>query len=222
MTLPKFLYIADPMCSWCYGFSPELRAFLSHFPNYDLDIVLGGLRAYQTQPLDDAMRDMLYGHWEKVALVSGLAFDHKALHRPNFVYDTEPACRAVVTAKLLADDLPAGGLLDVFQAISHAFYAQARDITNETELANILTQALNTTVGDAHFDRGSLHETLTAAATREETRLNFEQIQRWGIRGFPMLLLVTDTGLQIVANGFCKTEQLLKAWAETQEPSQVN
>lgn len=214
MTAPKFLYVADPMCSWCYGFSPELRAFLSHFPNYDLDIVLGGLRAYQTQALDDAMRDMLYGHWDKVAQVSGLPFDHKALRRPNFVYDTEPACRAVVAAKLLADDLPSGALLDVFQAISHAFYAQARDITNETELADILTLALNAAVGDEHFDRLSLQETLTAAATREETRLNFEQIQRWGIRGFPMLLLVTDEGLQIVANGYCKTEQLLKAWAE--------
>ncbi|MBI3712107.1 MAG: DsbA family protein [Burkholderiales bacterium] len=214
MTPPKFLYIADPMCSWCYGFSPELRAFLSHFPNYDLDIVLGGLRAYQTQPLDDTMRDMLYGHWDKVAQVSGLAFDRAALRRPNFIYDTEPACRAVVTAKLLADDLPAIGLLDVFQAISHAFYAQARDITDETELADILTAALNAAAGDEHYDRTSLKETLTAAATREETRLNFEQIQRWGIRGFPMLLLVTDGGLQIVANGYGKAEQLLKAWAE--------
>ncbi len=214
MNSPKFLYIADPMCSWCYGFSPELRTFLSHFPHYDLDIVLGGLRAYQTQPLDEATRDMLYAHWEKVAQLSGLAFDQNALRRPHFVYDTEPACRAVVSAKLLADDLPPSALLDVFQAISHAFYAQACDVTDETELADILHQALNTAEGDEHFDRASLQETLSAAATREETRLNFEQIQRWGIRGFPMLLLVTEEGLQIVANGYCKTEQLLTAWAE--------
>lgn len=212
MTAPKFLYIADPMCSWCYGFSPELRAFLSRFPSYDLDIVLGGLRAYQSQPLDDATRDMIYAHWEKVAQLSGLPFDQNALRRPHFVYDTEPACRAVVTAKLLADDLPPGALLDVFQAISHAFYAQARDVTDDTELAEILSQALNTATGDAHFDRASLQETLTAASTREETRLNFEQIQRWGIRGFPMLLLVKDEGLQIMANGYAGAEQLWTTW----------
>lgn len=220
MNPPKFLYIADPMCSWCYGFSPELRAFLSRFPSYDLDIVLGGLRAYQTQALDDATREMIYAHWEKVAHQSGLPFDQNALRRPHFVYDTEPACRAVVSAKLLADDLPSGALLDVFQAISHAFYAQARDVTIDTELAEILSQALNAVEGHEQFDRASLLETLSAASTREETRLNFEQIQRWGIRGFPMLLLVTDEGLQIVANGYCKTEQLWKAWAELEASSQ--
>lgn len=220
MTAPKFLYIADPMCSWCYGFSLELRAFLSRFPSYDLDIVLGGLRAYQTQALDDATREMIYAHWEKVAQLSGLPFDQNALRRPHFVYDTEPACRAVVAAKLLADDLPSGALLDVFQAISHAFYAQARDVTDEAELVDILCLALNTAAGLEQFDHASLQETLSAAATREETRLNFEQIQRWGIRGFPMLLVVTDEGLHIVANGYAKTEQLWKAWTELEAPSQ--
>lgn len=34
----------DPMCSWCYGFGPELAALLEARPDVPLRIVVGGLR----------------------------------------------------------------------------------------------------------------------------------------------------------------------------------
>jgi putative protein-disulfide isomerase len=207
----KYLYIADPMCSWCYGFGLELQQFLADKPDAELDIVLGGLRAYNTQIMDADQKDMILSHWEKVRQVSGLPFDMSGLDKPGFVYDTEPACRAVVTAKMLTDGMPTKINLAVFQAIQHAFYAQAKDVTDELTLAEIAVNALNTYEQAAIFDVESFLETMQAAESKDETRQHFQQIQRWGVRGFPVLLLVKEDGLHMLSSGYTKAGDLTSA-----------
>jgi protein-disulfide isomerase-like protein with CxxC motif len=34
------LYFADPLCSWCYGFGPELAKLLERHPDTRLDLVI--------------------------------------------------------------------------------------------------------------------------------------------------------------------------------------
>lgn len=206
----KFLYIADPMCSWCYGFSLELSKLLETIPGAELDIVLGGLRAYNTDTLDEDTRQLILSHWKKVADVSGLPFDMTALNKPGFIFNTEPACRAVVTAKLLADEGDSGELLQLFRAIQHAFYAEAKDVTDELVLAEVCVQALNQG-GSTAYDVESYLETLQSPSSHDETRQHFEQIQRWGIRGFPVLCLVKEDGLHMIASGYAKLESLQQA-----------
>lgn len=204
----KFLYIADPMCSWCYGFSHELQKFLVEIPDAELDIVLGGLRAYNKQTMDADQREMILSHWEKVRQVSGLPFDMTGLDKPDFIYDTEPACRAVVTAKILTEDMPTKINFAVFQTIQHAFYAEAKDVTDELVLAEVAVQALNAYENSDVFDVASFLETLHSAESKEETRQHFEQVQRWGVRGFPMLLLVREDGLHTLSSGYSKSDEI--------------
>ncbi|MFZ6818245.1 DsbA family protein [Undibacterium sp. Ji22W] len=210
----KFLYIADPMCSWCYGFSHELQKFLAEIPDVELDIVLGGLRAYNTQRMDADQREMILSHWEKVRQASGLPFDMTGLDKPDFIYDTEPACRAVVTAKILTEDLPTKINFAVFQAIQQAFYAEAKDVTNEMVLAEVAVQALNAYENSDVFDVVSFLETLRSAESKDETRQHFEQVQRWGVRGFPMLLLVKEDGLHTLSSGYTKVQELTDSFRD--------
>lgn len=206
--MSKFLYIADPMCSWCYGFSLELQKLIDSRPGSELDIVLGGLRAYNKEVMDADTRQMILSHWQRVQDVSGLPFDMTGLNKEGFIYDTEPACRAVVTAKLLADDSNAEQSLALFRAVQHGFYAQGLDVTKDEILAQICVEALNNGEHDGAYDVASYLETMQAPSTRDETRLHFEQIQRWGIRGFPVLCLVKDDGLHMIASGYVKLEVL--------------
>lgn len=215
----KFLYIADPMCSWCYGFSHELQMFLAEIPDAELDIVLGGLRAYNTQVMDHDQRDMILAHWEKVQQASGLPFDMTGLDKTDFIYNTEPACRAVVTAKILTEDMPTKINFAVFQAIQHAFYAEAKDVTNEFVLAEVAVQALNAYENSDAFDVASFLESLRSAESKDETRQHFEQIQRWGVRGFPMLLLVKEDGLHTLSSGYTKAQDLLDSFHEALQRS---
>ena len=58
MTKNQLVYFADPMCSWCYGFSPVIAALAERFEDrLPLQVVMGGLRAGNTEPMRDKDRD---------------------------------------------------------------------------------------------------------------------------------------------------------------------
>ncbi|WP_394777438.1 DsbA family protein [Undibacterium sp.] len=214
--MTQLLYIADPMCSWCYGFGPELDAFLAAVPDAAMDIITGGLRAYNTEVMDEEKKATILGHWKHVAEASGLPFSNAGMSQPGFVYDTEPACRAVVAARTLADGLLPRAKLAVFRAIQHAFYAEGKDVTKAEILSEVCVNALNDVDGGG-YDVASFMETMAAYTTSAETREEFEQTQRWGIRGFPALLVVHEGALHMLASGYTKTADLLASLRQLQQ-----
>ena len=96
-----FVYFADPMCSWCYGFGPVMAELRRRFEGrLGLRLVMGGLRAGNTEPMRDKDREYIRGAWARVGEASGQPFDNAFFERASFTYDTEPACRAVVAMRL--------------------------------------------------------------------------------------------------------------------------
>ncbi|WP_423709486.1 DsbA family protein [Undibacterium sp. WLX3042] len=213
----QLIYVADPMCSWCYGFGPELQALLEMMPDANLDIIVGGLRAYNQEVMSEEQRQTIRGHWKHVAEATGLPFAATGMTQAGFKYDTEPACRTVVATKMLADHLSPVQLLSVFRAIQHAFYAEGKDVTDLRLLSDIAVRALNETDGAESFDASSFYETLVSPLCMADTRQEFEQCQRWGIRGFPALLLVHNNALHMIASGFTKRAALVSAIEEIQK-----
>ena len=209
--MPHFIYIADPMCSWCYGFGPELQALLKETPDASLEIIVGGLRAYNQEIMGESQRTTIRGHWQHVAEASGLPFSDVGMTQPGFKYDTEPACRAVVAAKTIADHFTGQELLGIFHAIQHAFYAEGLDVTQPVILAQTVVSALNKIDGHNAFDIDSFIETFMSPQCMSDTRAEFEQCQRWGVSGYPALLIVHQESLHRIAAGYTKTAQLRAA-----------
>jgi putative protein-disulfide isomerase len=74
------IYIADPMCSWCWGFSPVISAIAERFGDeLPIQIIMGGLRAGNTKPMTEKDRAYIRGAWQRVHQASGQPFDFAAL-----------------------------------------------------------------------------------------------------------------------------------------------
>jgi putative protein-disulfide isomerase len=204
MAMPSLIYVADPMCSWCYGFAPELVTLLQGLPDMPVEIVVGGLRAYNKEPVDEQLRTSLLDHWKQVGEASGLPFAPNHLLEPGFVYDTEPACRAVVTARNLAPT----AVLSVFHAIQHAFYAEGRDVTQADVLADVATHGL--AEAGISMAPAAFREKWSSRDMVMETAEDFGRVRRWSISGFPTLVLERDGELDLVTSGYIKTEQLVE------------
>jgi putative protein-disulfide isomerase len=200
----KLIFVGDPMCSWCYGFGKELSALMARHPDLPLQIMVGGLRAGATDVLDDSGKQFRLQHWARVEEKSGLPFNREAwLARKNFVYDTEPICRAVVTARRLAPD---ADQLAVFRALQNAFYVNGLDTTDGAVLAEAAVAALENQghgVAAAAF-LAEWNEAATIAATHAE----FVQVRKIGINSFPALLLETGAELLEVSPGYAHVDQL--------------
>jgi putative protein-disulfide isomerase len=192
----RLLYVADPLCSWCYGFGPELARLLGRHPSISLDLVMGGLRPGNREPMSEAFRMMLRGHWQHVHEASGLPFSDAIFQRPGFVYDTEPPCRAIVTARTL-DARGAFALLEDLQA---AFYRDGVDVTRAEALADAAARH--------GYDRAAFLAAFDSEAMREATRGDFERSRALGVNGFPTLAAQFGEQLYLVASGFTTTDVL--------------
>ena len=198
----NLIYIADPMCSWCYGFGKTMDGLLAEPGDaapLQLALLMGGLRPYTSEPLAPGRADEIFGHWRHVHEATGLPFaqaPNTSLHEPGFVYDTEPASRAVVTVRALS----AKQVWRYFKEVQRAFYADARNVTRSDVLAE-LAEPLG-------LPRDKFLAAFESPAMHEATRQDFAQSQAWGIRGFPALVAEHAGGLHLVAQGYLPLDAL--------------
>jgi putative protein-disulfide isomerase len=191
------LYFADPLCSWCYGFGPELSKLLERHPDTRLDLVMGGLRPFNRQKMTPEFREMLRGHWRHVATASGLAFSEAVLDRDDFIYDTEPPCRAVVTAR----DMEVSKAYAFMKAVQLAFYRDGRDVTQHDVLADI--------AAECGYQRDTFRMAFDSDHMREETQSDFATTKTLGVSGFPTLGMSRGAQLFLVTSGYV-TEDVLE------------
>ncbi len=211
----RLVYFADPMCSWCYGFSPVMAALADRFEDrLPLDVVMGGLRAGNTEPMRDKDKDFIRGSWAKVGAATRQPFDMDFFNREGFIYDTEPACRAVVTARRLLPRMS----LPFLARVQQAFYAENRDMTAAGEIADVAEEA--------GFDRVQFADAFASAEVRNATFQDFLLAQSLGIRGFPTLIAGSDQrGYALLTNGYRPFEDLadpLEGWLAAGAPVTKN
>jgi len=193
----RLLYVMDPMCSWCWGFAPVAAALIAQARDAGVPtrLVLGGLRSGGSA-LDASTRRYILEHWQAVAEATGQPFGFDGAMPDGFVYDTEPACRALVTAR----ELDAERVWPLLQLIQRSFYEQGVDVTTVLQLVELAEQA--------GFDRATFAEALTRADTRAATAADFSWVQDLGIAGFPTLLAERNGQLALLTNGYQPLDSL--------------
>ena len=204
---PHLIYFSDPMCSWCYGFSKVIAEIRKAFgPALPIRLVMGGLRPGTEEPMTAQARASIADHWKHVHEASGLPFDEAVLAE-GFVYDTDPAARAVVVVRREDETLA----LTYLGRVQRAFYAEARDVTKGEVLADL--------ADELGLDR---HDFLTQWETedaKQETWRDYAISQRAGVTGFPTLVADPNDGgvFGVVTRGYAPPDQVvavLKDWID--------
>jgi putative protein-disulfide isomerase len=208
MPTPHLIYFSDPMCSWCYGFSPVIEDIRRTFGRaLPMRLVMGGLRPGTETAMTEEAKLEIADHWTHVHEATGLPFNGAGMSAPGFVYDTDPAARAVVVARRDGEEMAAAFLARA----QRAFYAEGRDVTTAEVLADLAEEL--------GIDRGPFLEAWSSEAAKEETWRDYAISQRAGVTGFPTLVAgPNDEGVYgVVTRGFAPGEQvltILKEWLE--------
>lgn len=190
------IYVGDPMCSWCYGFSPELDKIKSAFPEVPLEIVMGGLRAGGTETMME-LRDFLADHWKEVQHTSGQPFNFHILTQLQVMYDTEPACRAVI----IAGKMKPGIMYAYFKQVQTSFYVH-NNLPNDADTYVKIAAALG-------LDAELFHQKYESRQAKMDAYADFELASRMGVSGFPALIAKIDNKLYLATNGYQKAEKII-------------
>ena len=210
-----FIYFADPMCSWCYGFSPVVRSLRRRYRDLlPIRLVMGGLRPGTSEAMPDEARRNLVHHWDHIGALAGVTFSPALADREGFIYDTDPAARAVVLARRTSNE----EALDLLERLHVAFYAEGRDITDLAELAVI--------AAEQGFDRDAFETALADEGLKNETWRDYAISQRAGATGFPTLVVGpnTDGTFALVTRGYQDGDTILAgvdSWLAGARPEAV-
>lgn len=195
---PSLLYFGDPMCSWCYGFAPVLRHVHEAFPELPIVCILGGLRpGPRAQILDETLARFLRQEWTKIGQVTGQPFGFGILDQKEFLYNTEPASRAVVIFRR-GDSK---NTLHFFESLQNAFYKDGKDITSPGTLADLYA-AFGAGTAEGFLDAWNQED------VRQETLADFQFSQQVGMTAFPSLVYAREGKGQLLCRGYIPFEEL--------------
>ena len=187
-------YIADPMCSWCWGFAPALAAAAAELPPaIPMRYVMGGLAPDSDEPMAPEIRAYVQENWRAVEAETGASFNWDFWERCLPRRSTYPACRAVLAAQQ-QDSGPA-----MFRAVQRACYAEARN-PSDLETLTVLAEELG--LDAARFERD-----IASPVVEAQLQGDFQTRRRLGVREFPTLLFESPAG-----SG--KKVLLARGWAE--------
>jgi putative protein-disulfide isomerase len=175
--MATLIYGYDPICGWCYGAAPAIRAAATILP---VRLAMAGLVTGPRVGPAAAMEDYVRGASERLRAVTGRAPSeafYAWMRRPGSIAASAPpavAVHAVMRARPEAATAFA-------HAVTEAHYERGMDPNDPDAYAPLLAEhAPGTALPDIH------DPALAEAAFADGRRL--------GIRAFPTLLLERDDG----------------------------
>lgn len=203
----EIIYIGDPMCSWCYGFSPVIQAlFAKYKKDVKMTLMMGGLHPGNDYVVNEAYRHFLLGHWHEIAERTGQEFSFGILDQLGWIYDTEKACRAAVAMRRLQPE----SAYPYFAVIQEGFYRYNRDPHDPDTFAKVAEEF--------GIERQAFLSAYADPAVKAETADDFEWARSHGVSGFPTVLVRDKRGMSVLTHGYqplSALEKPLETWLET-------
>jgi len=174
-------YIHDPLCGWCYGAAPLVRAARDTLAvrAHGGGMMAGAARRRITPEL----RQFVMGHDQRIAQASGQPFGsgyfEGLLRDTTAVLDSAPP----ITAVLAADEL-AGAGLDMLASLQRAHYVEGQRIADPAVLTKLATE-----LGMTAEAFGSAFERLQGDATQAHIEQSRALLASVGGHGFPTFVL---------------------------------
>ncbi|MGO4814582.1 DsbA family protein [Cupriavidus sp. 2MCAB6] len=135
-------YIYDPLCGWCYGAAPLVRAARA-VPGLALALHGGGMMTgANRRRISPQWRDYVMPHDRRIAALTGQPFGERyfegLLRDEQAVMDSTPPTTAILAAQSMGGVEAAADLLARLQ---HAHYVEGRRIADAHVLGDVAVQA---------------------------------------------------------------------------------
>ncbi len=182
----KLHYVYDPLCGWCYGAAPLLKAAAA-LPGLAVALHAGGLwLGPRRQPMGPALRAAVRPHDERIAALSGQLFGERyrdeLLLDTRLTLDSEPPIRALLAVSALGGDA-----LALLHRLQETHYRDGLWIGDIDRLV-LLAQEIG-------MDASTFRQAYAAAPLTAYLAESQQWVQRIGGHGYPTLALARQDQL---------------------------
>ena len=193
-------YVYDPLCSWCYGFSPVIKKIKNAYKDqFDFKVISGGMQSGERKQPVSAIRDYLKAAYKNVTEKTGVEFGEKfmtVLEEGSRMLDSIPPSIALSIVK----DLKPEEALNFAASIQEAIYYDGFNWNSVKEYLPYLKQY--------DIDPEDFKRKFEDPIYKEKTLEDFKLAANFGVTGFPSVILKKEDKYYLIAQGFVPFEKL--------------
>lgn len=198
----KLIYVFDPLCGWCYGFSPVIQEFATNHPELDLEVISGGMVVGErVGPLAD-IAPYIRRAYKEVEQRTGVRFGKPYLDElfseATMIMNSEPASLALAVIKKEIDDPRKH--LEFAGKVQKAIYFDGMKPEDIDGLANLMSQY--------GLDKTTCKSLLQSELIKEATHADFRKSDALGVTGFPAVLVEQNGEIVRLLNGYTDINSL--------------
>lgn len=197
----EIIYLFDPLCGWCYGFGLHIQGFAAkHTDKIKFTVISGGMvtgeRVGPLAHIASYIKDSV----PRLEQLTGIRFGASFLNDLNgagtTLMDSTPPSKAFV---ILKEQFPEQQLA-LAHALQSMYYQDGLDF-NQKANYHTLCEALG-------MDFKVFEEKFDSVAYQLATKDEFKEAARYGVSGYPTVVLRHQDQYFMLAHGFASTETL--------------
>lgn len=197
---PKFIYVMDPLCGWCYGFSPVIERIYEMYNHLmDFQLVVGGLmEGSRVGPLQE-VAPYIEGAYPTVEAKCGVQFGElyfENIIHGNDILNSHPMNLILKSAQWLKPHR----VFAAAKELQAAHFVSGIPCTHLNELCYAIERsgyAAESLIGGAHSQKAE-----------EMLQADYQWVKSNGIQGFPCCIIETPSSMQMLSQGYLSFEEL--------------
>jgi len=195
----QLYYLHDPMCSWCWGFSPTWNKVKEALEDkVKVTYLLGGLALDNDEDMTLQTQNYVQSNWRRIEeKIPGTKFNYDFWIKCKPRRSTYPACRAVISARIQNPDCETS----MIRAIQKCYYLDAQNPSNEDVLVSLAIEL--------GLDAEKFQLDLRSEKVNKMLLAEISLAKSLGMSRMPSLSLQTGRGLRAISIDFLDPDYIV-------------
>lgn len=198
---PTLIYVMDPLCGWCYGFSPVMqRVYDTYKEQAHFEVVTGGMVTGNEIGPIGAIAPFLKKATAQVTQHTGAEFSPKFIDTilaegTQILTSVEPSIAVQICKSKKPDSLFA-----FLTALHKEIYIHGLKTANISDYSRLFRE-----IG---FDGSKFMNDFKNKKHRDMAHRDFKKAESLGVESYPALLMRSKQGIKVIARGYVHWNQL--------------
>lgn len=198
---PTIIYVFDPMCGWCYGFSPVITELTNHYRDqYHFDILSGGMVIGDREGPIGSMSEYILSAIPRLEEYTGVKIGEpyiEILKDGTYFSSSEMPSIAIQVFKHLSDK----NAISFAEDVQKALFQHGKSLNDiNTYLELIRTYGI---------DGEEFVKCMNDPGFRKKTFAEFDYASQLGVTGYPTILMKQNGKYSVLARGYVPMERMV-------------
>lgn len=194
-------YVYDPLCGWCYGFSPVMQQFWKqHRENIHFKVLTGGMITGDKEGPIGKVAPYIKTAYREVEKTTGITFGkpflENVLEDGSALFSSIPGALAMAVFRYLQPDQ----VVAFAHAVQEAIYRKGKLPTQPETYGECAEQF--------GMDAPGFMKRMVEKELLTQVHNEFKMVHEWGITGFPSLVYIKNEQAYLLAQGYTSLDNL--------------